>query len=64
MRRPCLFLSDHQMTRPRQWICQEQIADMVANFGSMCKISKSDAQAQAISQATTYTNTKYSKVTR
>ena len=46
MRRPCLFLSDHQMTRSRQWTCQEQSADMVANFGSMCKISKGDAQAQ------------------
>ena len=46
MRRPCLFLSDHQMTRSRQWTCQEQSADMVASFGSMCKISKGDAQAQ------------------
>ena len=23
VRRPCLFLSDHQMTHPRQWTCQE-----------------------------------------
>ena len=46
VRRPCLFLSDHQMTCPRQWTCQEQSADMVANFGSMYKISPGDAQAQ------------------
>ena len=46
VRRPCLFLSDHQMTHPRQWTCQEQSADMVANFGSMYKISPSDAKAQ------------------
>ena len=41
-----MFLSNHQMTHPRQWTCQEQSADMVANFGSMYKISPSDAQAQ------------------
>ena len=46
MRRPCLFLSDHQMTRPRQWTYQEPSADMVANFGSMYKIFPGDAQAQ------------------
>ena len=38
VRRPCLFLSDHQMTCPRQWTCQEQSTDMVANCGSMYKI--------------------------
>ena len=41
-----LFLSDHQMTHPRQWTCQEQSTDMVANFDSMCKIFPGDAQAQ------------------
>ena len=46
MRRPCLFLSDNQMTHPRQWTCQEPSADMVANFGSMYKISLDDTQAQ------------------
>ena len=46
VRRPCLFLSNQQMTCPRQWTCQEQSADMVANFGSMYKISPGDAQAQ------------------
>ena len=46
VRRPCLFLSDHQMTHPRQWTCQEPSADMVAKFYSMYKISPGDAQAQ------------------
>ena len=44
VRRPCLFLSDHQMTCPRPWTYQEQSADMVANFGSMCKIPSGDTQ--------------------
>ena len=48
---------------PRQWTCQEQSADMVANFGSMYKTSLSDKQAQVTSQATTHVNIKYSKVT-
>ena len=34
------------MTCPRQWTCQEQSTDIVANFGSMCKIFSGDAQAQ------------------
>ena len=45
MRRPYLFLSNHQMTCPRQWTCQEPSADMVAKFYSMYKISPGDAQA-------------------
>ena len=63
VRRSCLFLSNHQLTCPRQWTCQEQSTDMVANFGSMYKTSSSDAQAQATSQVTTHINIKYSKVT-
>ena len=62
VRRSCLFLSDHQMTHPRQWTCQEQSADMVANFGSMYKISPGDAQA-VTSQVTTETDVKTKKVT-
>ena len=57
--RSCLFLSNHQMTFPRQWTCQEQSTDMVANFGIMYKTSSSDTQAQV----TTNINIKHSKVT-
>ena len=61
VRRPCLFLSNHQMTHPRQWTYQEPSTDMVANFDSVYKISPGDT-GTAISQATTKTNIKNNNV--